>query len=142
MRIRITLPKEFTFSTEMQVRVNDVNFAGHLGNDRVLSLLHEARTRYLAHFGFSELNVAGVGTIMADAAIVYKSQAFCGDRLTFMVSAANFNRYGCDFLYKIENSSSKREVARAKTGLVFYDYEIKKMMHVPQVFKDKCEISL
>ena len=67
-RIRIDLPATFPFAIELPVRITDVNYGGHLGNDALLSLLHEARCRFLLHHGCSEANTAGVGMVMVDAA--------------------------------------------------------------------------
>jgi YbgC/YbaW family acyl-CoA thioester hydrolase len=138
MRPKLTLPDQFTFSTEMKVRVSDVNYAGHLSNDRVLSIMHEARARFLNHHGFTEMDVAGVGTIMADAVIIYKSEAFHGDRLTIEVAVGDFHKLGCDFFYRIINQASQKEVARGKTGHVFFDYEARKMQPVPAKFLEVC----
>lgn len=133
-RIKIPLPAEFVFSTDIPVRITDVNYGGHLGNDSVLAIIHEARLRCLKNFGFSELDVDGVGLIMADAAIAFKSEAFHGDTLTVKVAADDFSRRGCDLIYAI-TAQDGREVARAKTGMVFFDYETRKTQSVPEAFK-------
>jgi acyl-CoA thioesterase FadM len=133
-RVKLPLPSNFIFTTETCLRVGDINYGGHLGNDSVLSLVHEARVRFLRSYGWSELDVAGVGTIMTDAIIVYKSEAFLGDRIQIRIAVDDFNKYGCDFYYLLENKTSGREVARAKTGLAFFDYRSRKLVLVPQDF--------
>ena len=77
-RIEITLPSHFSYSTELTVRVTDLNYGNHVGNDSILALMHEARLQYYRHLGFkNELNFEGnVGQVISDAAIVYKSEAF------------------------------------------------------------------
>jgi len=134
-RIKIDLPEIFQFTTEVTVRVSDVNYGGHLGNDSILSLVHEARLRFLKNLGFSESNIAGTGIIMFDAAIQYKSQAYHGDILVLDIVVENFIRSGCDFLFKITNKLTGKEIARAKTGIAFFDYEKNKMVPVPEKFK-------
>jgi len=123
----------------MQVRITDVNFAGHLGNDHILSLVHEARARYLRQFNCTELDVFGTATIMVDAVVIYKSQAFHADLITIDVTTDSFSKYGCDFFYRLSNSTSGKEIARAKTGLVFFDYDKQQMTLVPTEFRRKCE---
>ena len=49
-RIKLDLPERFPFSTELRVRITDVNYGGHMGNDSLLGLLHEARVRFLEHY--------------------------------------------------------------------------------------------
>ena len=135
-RIKLDLPGRFPFSTELQIRITDVNYGGHLGNDALLGLLHEARVQFLAHYGLSELDIGGAGIIMADSVIVYKSEAFPGERLNFAVAVVDFNKYGCDFVYRVTETTSGREVARAKTGIVFFDYQRRAIQKVPQPFLD------
>jgi acyl-CoA thioesterase FadM len=137
-RAKLILPSTFQFATEFRVRVSDVNYAGHLSNDRVLALIHEARVRFLNQFGFTELNVDGVGTIQTDAVIIYKSEAFHGDVLKIEVAAGAFHKFGCDFYYRISNAHSNKEIARAKTGMVFFDYNERKMVPVPNRFLEIC----
>ena len=65
-RVKLDMPKEFLFSTEMPVRISDVNYGGHLGNDSVMSMAHETRVRFLAEHGYSELDVCGAGMIQSE----------------------------------------------------------------------------
>ncbi|MCH8953822.1 thioesterase family protein [candidate division KSB1 bacterium] len=138
MRPKLELPKTFTFSTEIPVQVTDINYAGHLGNDKVLSYIHEARVRFLKKFGFTELDVDGTGTIMVHATIIYKTEAFHGDILKIEVAPGNFHKLGCDFFYRLTNAKTGKEVARAKTSLIFFDYEKQKMVSMPKKFKEHC----
>lgn len=135
-RIKLQLPESFPFSTELRVRITDVNYGGHMGNDSLLGLLHEARVRFLANYGLSELGIGGanIGIIMADSVILYKSEAFPGELLKIAVTANDFNKYGCDFVYLVTESSSGREVARAKTGIVFFDYQQRAVQKTPPSF--------
>ncbi|MFO1422519.1 MAG: thioesterase family protein [Candidatus Competibacteraceae bacterium] len=135
-RIKLDLPDHFPFATELRIRITDVNYGGHMGNDSLLGLLHEARVRFLEQCGFSELNICGLGLIMADSVIVYKSEAFPGERLEIAVTVTDFNKYGCDFVYRVTEKLSGREVARAKTGIVFFDYARRAIQQVPSAFRD------
>ena len=134
-RINIDLPDNLIFTTSIPVRINDINYGGHLGHDSLLSLTHEARVRFLKKYGFSEMNIYGKGLIISDLAIVYKSEAFYGEVLDIEVGVTDFSKYGCDFIYKISESKDSREIARAKTGMVFFDYSKRKATSVPAKFK-------
>lgn len=134
-RVKLTLPKQFEFSTEMRVRVSDINYGGHLGNDSILALMHEARLRFLKDHGFTEANINGAGFIMVDSVVVFKSQAFHGEILKIEVTVDDFTKYGCDFFYRITEKEAGKEIARAKTGIVFFDYEKKRMVRVPERFR-------
>ena len=134
-RVKLDLPDRFDFSTEISIRIGDINYGGHLGNDAVLSLIHEARVRFLAEHGFTETNIDGPGLIMADAVVVYKSEAFHGETLSVEIAAGDFSRTGCDLFYRLSNTETGREVALAKTGIVFFDYENRKAVKMPEKFK-------
>lgn len=130
-RIKLTPPDKFSFSTLLPIRISDINYGNHLGNDAVLSLLHEARMQFLQHAGFTELNVAGVGLIMADAAIEFKAEAFYGDVLKAYVTADEFSKIGFELYYKLVKSSAETVVALAKTAMVCFDYDTRKVAAVP-----------
>jgi acyl-CoA thioester hydrolase len=138
-RIKIDLPESFSFSTSLAVRITDLNYGGHVGNDTVLSFLHEARMRYLQSLGYSELNMEGVAMIMADAALIFKNEIMFGDELLISVHAAEFSRVGFDLIYKIEKKTEGQPtlVATAKTAMICYDYGLKKVVSLPDPAKNK-----
>lgn len=138
-RIKIELPKKFIFKTEIPIRITDINYGGHLGNDSMLSIIHEARVRFLKHLGYSESDVEGNGIIMIDAAVQYKSQGFYGDILIVEVTVDEIQKIGCDFLYRALNKKTGKEVARGKTGIAFFDYHNNKIGSVPDKFKEVIE---
>ncbi len=133
-RVKLELPDRFVFRTELEVRVGDINYGNHLGNDALLGLLHEARIRLLAAYGQTELDCCGASLIMADCAIVYRSEAFLGETLAVDIALGDFNRHGCDVVYRVTEKASGREVARAKTGIVFFDYAARRIRPVPEAF--------
>ena len=134
-RTKLELPENFEFSTEIAVRVNDINYGGHLGNDSVLSMVHEARLRFLNSRGFSEKNAGGAGMIQTDAVIVFKSEAFHGEIMNIEVTIGEFSSIGCDFFFRITDTATGREVARAKTGAAFFDYDKRKVVKMTDAFK-------
>lgn len=140
-RIKLELPDTFIFSTDIPVRIGDINYGGHLANDAVLSIVHEARLQCLRERGLSELNSDGIGIVIADAAVVYKSEGFYGDVITVEVIPTEWARKGCDFYYRLTNRETGKEVARAKTGIVFIDYSTRKTVSVPERFKSAFELS-
>ena len=133
-RIKINLPETFSFSTNISVRITDLNYGGHVGNDAFLSLLHEARMQYLHQFGYSEMNVEGVGLIMSDVGIEYKRELAYGDVVKISVAATGFDRLGFDLFYLIELIVEDGEnllAGKAKTGMLCFDYTTKKKASIP-----------
>lgn len=127
-RIKILLPAHFDFTTKMQIRVTDLNYGGHVGNDTVLSLLQEARQQFLQSKGYAELSVESFGLIMADAMIEYKKELNHLDQIEIAVIATDFDKLGFDIYYKISILTEGTEIiaARAKTGMMLFDYKAKK----------------
>ncbi len=75
-RVQIELPEVFTFSTELVLRLSDINYAGHMGNDTLMTLVQEAREHFFASHGLKEHDIFGLGLVVADAAVAFKSEAF------------------------------------------------------------------
>lgn len=138
-RIKIQLPSRFKFSTVIPVRITDLNYGGHVGNDTVLSIIHEARVQFLQSLGYKELDIEGVGLIMSDVAIEFKSELFYGDVVTAHVSAGDFTSAAFDIYYQLEKVTTNETtvVVTAKTGMVCYDYSKKKIAGIPLVAKSK-----
>lgn len=130
---KLTLPENFSYTTMIPIRITDLNYGGHVGNDSVLSLIHEARVQFLRHHAYTELDMAGVGLIMADTAIEFKSELFYGEELRASVTASEFSRIGFDLYYKLEKQVEKKwvPVVFARTGMVCYNYATKKVVSVP-----------
>ena len=137
-RVKINLPVNFSFSTNIKIRITDLNYGGHVGNDSFLTLIHEAREQFLNHFGYSELKIESVSLIMADAVIEFKKELNYGDQIKISVTANNFDKYGFDIFYKLELLSGENVVlaGKAKTGMLCYDYTNKKLISVPGKLKD------
>ena len=142
-RIRIELPETFSFSCQIPVRITDINYGGHAGNDTVLSIIHEARMQFLKGIGYTEMQFAGVGMIMSDVAIEFKNELFYGDVITASVVTGEISRIGFELLYKLEtlrpaNGGKRILVATAKTGMICYNYEKKKIISVPAEAVRRC----
>jgi len=132
-RIKINLPENFSFSTSINIRITDINYGGHVGNDSFLSLIHEARQQFLNHHGYSELDFAGAALIMTDVAVEYKQELSYGDIVIISVTATGFDRLGFDIFYKLEIAVDRKKMlaGKAKTGMLCFDYTNKKKVPIP-----------
>ena len=133
-RIKINLPEKFFFETLISIRITDLNYGGHVGNDVFLSLIHEARQQFLNHHDYSELDFAGTGLIMADVAIEYKKELNYKDVVKIAVAANGFDKLGFDLYYKLEVEEDGKNIlaGKAKTGMICFDYHNKKKVSVPE----------
>jgi acyl-CoA thioester hydrolase len=138
-RSKLDLPEKFDFSIEMPIRISDINAGNHLAASAILPMAHDARMRFMMHYGFTESNVDGCGVIMADSVTVYKSQGFYGQTLKIEIAVSDFTKKSCDFLYRITDRDTGTEIARLKTCMVFFDYKKQKSVDVPAKFKSLFE---
>jgi len=138
-RVKIELPSSFSFSTVIPIRITDINYGGHVGNDTVLLLMHEARMQFLHHFGFTEMNFGGTGMIMSDVAIEFKNELFYGDAITASVLLSEISKVSFALYYKLEKEVNGRMLlaATCRTGMVCYNYETKKMAPFPEAIKQQ-----
>jgi acyl-CoA thioester hydrolase len=137
--VKHDFPEKSIFTTQITVRVSDLNYGGHVGNDTILTLMQEARVQFYNELGFkNEISFDGsIGQIITDAAIQYKSESFLGDVLTIRIALGDFNKYGFDMYYIVENKATGKNVAIGKTGIVCFDYSKRKIATIPQVLLDK-----
>lgn len=134
-RVQLEPLPAYPFSTEITVRTTDLNYGGHLGNDRLLSLIHEARVAFLASHGWSELDCGGVSLIMGDTAIVYQGEGFAGDVLQFEVAAGEHTRCGFRLFYRITRPADGQDIALVENGMVCFDYQTRRIARLPQEVK-------
>jgi acyl-CoA thioester hydrolase len=132
-RIKIDIQGKLLFSTQIQIRITDINYGNHAGNDSLVGILQETRMKWLHSFGFTELNINGTGLIQSDLAVEFKAEAFYGDVLTVDLYVADITRAGFDLLYTITTTrgGKKITVLNAKTGMICFDYENKKVVVIP-----------
>lgn len=137
-RVQIQALAKYDFSVEIVVRTTDLNYGGHLGNDRLLTLVHEARVAFLAAKGWSELDCAGVGLIMGDVAAIYKGEAFAGDRLIFKMAAGEPSRCGFRIFHSVTRKSDAAKIALVETGMTCFDYKSRKVAALPEDVQQIC----
>ena len=135
-RIKIDIQGKFLGSVSIPVRITDINYGNHLGNDALVSLIHEARVSWLSTLGYTELNIEGASLIQGDLAVEYLNESFYGDVLTVSLYASDISRVSFDLLYLVETSRDQKTIpiAKAKTGLICFNYEQRKVMAVPAGF--------
>jgi 4-hydroxybenzoyl-CoA thioesterase len=136
-RLRIALPEQFIFSTDIPLYISHINYGGHLDNALLLTVVSEARVRFFKSLGYSELDVEGLGVIMADAAVQYRSEAFHGETMVVQMTPVDLHDKGFDLAWCLTDKASGREVARGKSGMLCFDYGQRKVQSVPAAFLNK-----
>ena len=136
-RQRLTLPTTHLFTTKIDVRITDINYGNHVGNDAFVGILHEARVKWLKHFGYTELHIEkNIGLIMSTLCINFKSESFYGDCITINLFVGDISKAGFELYYQLKTvrDDIEIELAVAKTEMVCYNYTAKKVETIPTSF--------
>lgn len=130
-------PNPYVFKTDIQIQIGDINYGGHVGNERYLIFAQESRMRFLETLGYSEINFGPYGIVVAEAAIEYFAELFHGNTITISISIDNISRAAFDCFYKIEFSENGKTVIAAliKTNMVCFDYKERKVKSIPEDIK-------
>ncbi len=134
-RVKTRFPSTVIFTAAIEVRVGDINYGGHVGNDRLVGILQEARVIWLRALGYTELDIEGYGIIQADLAVQYRSEAFAGELLHIHLAIGQWLQKGFTLHYQVV--CGERPVATAFTNLLFRDYRLQKTVAVPANFKER-----
>ena len=136
-RLKIDIPNNQIAVSHTRVRISDINYGNHVGNDAFVLFIHEARLQWLQQNNFTELDVAGTGLIMSDLSFEFKNECFYGEEVSIVISVGEISKVGFELYYQL---SCKRKdeiilLGKAKTGMVCYDYQNKKVAVIPDVLK-------
>lgn len=132
-RVKLDIPEKISFTMTLPVRISDINYGNHLGNEAMVNIIHEARLQWLKSGGYTELEIEGYSLIMSDLIVEYKKQGYYGDVLSVSVRIGEIGRSGFDMYYAVHNQQEVL-IAKAKTGMACFDYTNQKPVHLPKNF--------
>jgi acyl-CoA thioester hydrolase len=138
-RISIDLPDKFIFTTLVPIRIGDINRGAHVSNVNLLSIVEESRAQFLINQGYAdEVNIVkGIGFIVGDIGIIYKKQIAYGKQIKIEIGCADFKNKSFDMVFKLSDNTTNEEIARAKTGLLLFDYQLQQVITVPEEMRRK-----
>lgn len=136
-RVKLEIPEKVIASFKIPVRIADINYGNHVGNDAFVSIIHEARMLWLSQHGYTELAIEGIGLIMSDLAIEFKNESFYGDVVDVKIGVAEISRVSFELYYQLyaQRGGETIWLANAKTGMVCFDYAAKKVAAIPEKLK-------
>lgn len=137
-RIKLFPPERFfDISIKIPVRITDINYGDHVGNDSLVSIIHEARMQFLQHHSFTELNIEGIGLIMSELIVEFKNESVYKDIIEVKIAAGEISKVSFELFYKLAALRGNEDflIAHAKTTMVCYDYELKKVAMIPGKLK-------
>ncbi len=124
--------------SEYIVRMDDINYGGHMGNEKALQVFNDARVYYLKQLGSSELDIGGgIGVIIAEANIKYIKEVLLHDILETEVWVSDVTGLKWTISYKTKRKRDDEVVFIGTTVLISFDYHRKKVVKIPEDFLKK-----
>ena len=133
-RIRIELPENCIATFTIPVRITDINYGNHVGNNSLVEIIHEARMQFLQQYGFTEMNAGGSSLIMNELTVEFKNESFYKDDLEVRIFTGEISRVSFELFYSISALRNNRLtiIANAKTEMVCFNYNDKKVVAMPE----------
>lgn len=127
------------FIAPYTVTIADINYGGHLGNDRALLIFQEARIRFLENFGLSEANLGeGKGLVVVEAGCRYLREVFLHDELEVRVVLGEVAGKKATLEYAVVRRGDGQEVITGFTAILAFDYALRKVAALPEPFLAEC----
>ena len=125
------------FKFNYTVLQEDINYGGHVGNERALLFFQMVRIEFFKSLGLSELDLGeGAGVIQKNCFVEYNKQLFLNDKLIIKIIDIEFSKINFNMKYEIFNDKDEK-VINGSTLLVCFDYSQHKIKRVPESFKEK-----
>ena len=133
-RVTLVEQQKYEFSHHLVVRATDINYAGHLGNEALLGLVHEARAFFFKKMNFNTVihGEQSVGLIIADLVVNFKAEAFAHDRLNVDCHIDEMHGKSFRLFHRIRRK--EQLIALVETGMISYDYSLKQAVPLPTEF--------
>lgn len=133
-RVKLQEQSCYEFRYEVTLQVRDINYGGHLGNDALVGLLHEARINLLSQLGCSEMNLGDgqTGMIMGDLVVNFREEGFMLDQLQIDSHIGEMSQRSFRIFHRITKGDNL--LALAETGLVTFNYARRAIAPIPAAF--------
>lgn len=135
---------EFTFSTEVRVRLPETDAMGVVFHGNFFTFLEVGRMDYLRNLGLAEPDgggatgpIRGFANVVARAACDFRSPARFDDELVVQVRVAEIRRTSFRFEFRISHKRENRLVAEGESVHVAIDQTGWQPCAVPEDFRAK-----
>ena len=126
------------FSFKYSIKNEDINYGGHVGNERALLFFQFARIEFFKSLSLDELNIGdGIGVIQKNAYVEYNKQLFLGDEISINITDIKLSKSSFNISYEIYKEDTK--VINGSTLLVCFDYSNQKIKRIPHTFIETIE---
>lgn len=137
-RIDITVPDKILFETHFFIKEEDINFANHMGNERILVFANTVRTNFYKHLDLLEGDWAnGHGTIVANHSVKYITEGFLDDEIICKVGVNELTTCSFDMVMHFIKKETQKTLALVRSAVVYFDYNERRIRELPQSYLDK-----
>jgi acyl-CoA thioester hydrolase len=127
---------------QVEIRIGDINYGGHMGNDKSLLIFQDARIGFLESLGYSEKDIGDhTGIIMSEAHVFFKKEVFLHDRLTVDISVTEVTTSSFILHYCVRRLKDDTEVISGTTKLLAFNYDRHKVVRIPELFRNKIHLN-
>ena len=135
-RVILTECERYEFAHSLTIRATDINYAGHLGNEALLSLIHEARSHLMKQLNFQTVlsGPVRIGLIIADLAVNFRAEAYAHQQLVIDSQISEIGEKSFRLFHRVRRE--EQIIALVETGLVAYDFHSGKVVAMPGEFFD------
>jgi acyl-CoA thioester hydrolase len=127
------------FISKYKVRISDINYGGHMGNERALVAFQQARIEWLETLGLSEISIGeDKGLIQRRANVEYLKEVSLGEVLDIKICPAEIKGSYFVLAHEVRNQEGVR-VLTGNVTLGSFDYNSKKLARIPSKLKEILE---
>lgn len=112
----------FVFETVMRVRNTEIDVGQHLTLESLISLLAEARARFLYSKGIKDINAEYQGLIVSNLQLNIINRVRAREELLFEVGIEHISDKDGEMAIKVTRMYDGSLVAKARKSFVQYDY--------------------
>ena len=124
-----------------RIRIDDINYGGHMGNDRALAFFNDARVRFLKYFGYDELNIGeDTGIIIYEAHVKYQKEVVLHDEIAIDVWVSETEGLKWTLSYRAVRLTDNQVVFSGTTKMLCFNYTTRKVVPVPEEFLKKVAV--
>ncbi len=138
-RVRIEVQKDYEFSCNIDVRMNDINVGGHVGNSQMIAITHDARIKLYKDLGLSELDLGDgkTGMVVADIAVNFKAEVFLDDNVVVRSHVGEVGSKGFRLFQRVECNG--KTASLVETGIVAFNFKERRASVLPEEFKERLQ---
>ena len=134
-RLLVSLPKQFIHSEHYVTTDTDAPLGHHVAADRYLGIALQAKYDMLKSIGLGlPLELGEVGSILVNSKIDYLAECRVGDTLRIDMAFIKREPKSFDWVYRLTNTSSDKEVTRIQARSLAFDYQNNRVTDIPQSF--------